>query len=52
MSKISIEDLRKFAEEYVASEPIRQGIEGWWQTPLLASSNIALFYQYMEYKIV
>jgi epoxyqueuosine reductase len=40
MSEISIEDLRKFAEEYVASEPIRQGIEGWWQTPLLASSNI------------
>ena len=34
MSNISIQDLRKFAEEYVAAEPDRIGTQGFWQTPL------------------
>lgn len=40
MSEITIEDLRNFAEEYVAAEPQRLGAEGWWQTPLMASATI------------
>jgi epoxyqueuosine reductase QueG len=40
MSKININDLRIFAEEYVASDPRRMGIEGFWQTPLVVSAPI------------
>ncbi len=40
MSTISVEDLRIFAEEYVASEPDRIGTEGFWKTPLLVSASI------------
>jgi len=40
MIKISIQDLRDFAEQYVAAEPDRIGTEGWWQRPLLASAPI------------
>ncbi len=40
MINISIQDLRDFAEEYVATEPDRIGTEGWWQTPLLVSTPI------------
>jgi epoxyqueuosine reductase len=40
MSRIETNDLRKFADEYIAAEPARLGIEGFWQTPLLASAPI------------
>jgi epoxyqueuosine reductase QueG len=40
MNKITIDELRMLAEEYVASEPARMGIEGFWQTPLLVSALI------------
>ena len=40
MNRIDIDSLRKFAEEYVASEPARMDIEGFWQTPLLVSALI------------
>jgi hypothetical protein len=40
MNRIDINSLRKFVEEYVASEPARMGIEGFWQTPLLVSASI------------
>ncbi len=40
MINISIQGLRDFAEEYVATEPDRIGTEGWWQTPLLVSTPI------------
>ncbi len=40
MINISIQGLRNFAEEYVATEPDRIGTEGWWQTPLLVSTPI------------
>ena len=40
MNRIDINSLRKLAEEYVASEPARMGIEGFWQTPLLVSALI------------
>lgn len=40
MSDITIQDLRSFAEEYVAAEPERLGAEGWWHTPLMVSAPI------------
>ncbi len=40
MSEITIEDLRTLVEEYVATEPVRLGSEGWWEIPLLASAQI------------
>ena len=40
MNRIDISSLRKFAEEYVASEPARMDIEGFWQTPLVVSALI------------
>ena len=40
MSKITIEQLRMLAEKFVAAEPARMGIEGFWQTPLLVSALI------------
>ena len=40
MNRIDITDLRKFAEEYVTTDPQRMGIEGFWQTPLLVSALI------------
>jgi epoxyqueuosine reductase QueG len=40
MNKINFGELRMLAEEYVASEPARMGIEGFWQTPLLVSASI------------
>ncbi len=36
MNRIDINELRILAEEYVASEPARGSMEGFWQTPLLA----------------
>ena len=40
MNNINIDELRKFAEEYVASEPGRMQVDGFWQTPLLVSAQI------------
>ncbi len=40
MSKINIDDLRLLAEEFVAAEPARMGIEGFWKTPLLVSASL------------
>ena len=33
MSDIRIQDLRNFAEEYVAAEPDRIGTKGFWKIP-------------------
>ena len=40
MIKININELRMLAEEFVAAEPTRTGVEGFWQTPLLVSAPI------------
>ena len=37
---ITIDDLREFAEKFVAAEPVRLGTEGWWQTPLMATAPV------------
>jgi len=37
---ITVDDLRKFAETFVAKEPGRLGTDGWWQTPLLTAAPI------------
>lgn len=37
---ISIEQLRKFAEEYVKAEKTRIPSGGWWQSPLMVSASI------------
>ena len=39
-NKLSVEELRKFAENFVEEEPERLGTEGWWQTPLLTAAPI------------
>ncbi len=36
----TIDELREFAENYVAQEAGRLGFDGWWQTPLLAAAPI------------
>lgn len=38
MNDIRIEELRKFAAEFVAAEPERLGSDGYWQEPLLVSA--------------
>ena len=40
MSDIQIEELRKFAVEFVAAEPDRLGSAGFWQEPLIVSAPI------------
>ena len=40
MINFNIQDLRNFAEKYVAAEPDRIGTEGFWQKPLLVSAPI------------
>jgi len=40
MNRIDINDLRQLATDFVAAEPVRRGIEGFWQAPLLASAPI------------
>lgn len=40
MNTIDIDELRMLAEKFVAAEPARMGIEGFWQTPLLVSAPI------------
>ena len=37
---ISVDELRKFTETFVAEEPDRLGADGWWQTPLLATAPV------------
>jgi epoxyqueuosine reductase QueG len=37
---ISADELRKFAETFVAQEPGRLGADGWWQPPLLATAPV------------
>ena len=40
MNDVRIDELRKFAVEFVAAEPERLGSEGFWQEPLLVSAPI------------
>ena len=35
---ITVDDLRRFAEAFVADEPGRSGIDGWWLAPLLVTA--------------
>ena len=39
-NEISIDDLRKFTEKFVADEPERLGSDGWWQPPLMTAAPI------------
>ena len=39
-NKLSIGELREFARRYVNEEPDRLGMDGWWQTPLLAAAPV------------
>ena len=39
-SDISIEQLRRFAEDYVKAETSRMASGGWWQSPLMVSASI------------
>jgi epoxyqueuosine reductase len=36
----SIEELRRFAEGYVADEPARSQVQNWWRPPLLAAAPV------------
>jgi epoxyqueuosine reductase QueG len=38
--KVTVDGLRKFAENFVAEESGRPEIDGWWQNPLLATAVI------------
>lgn len=40
MPSISIEELRGFAERYVAGEAGRPGVLNWWRSPLLAAAPV------------
>ena len=42
MTAVSVEALRRLAEEYVAAEPGRSGVRGWWRAPLLAAAPAAI----------
>jgi len=37
---ITVGDLRRFAEAFVADEPGRLGTDGWWQSPLLVTAPV------------
>jgi epoxyqueuosine reductase QueG len=37
---ITVDQLRKFAETFVAAEPGGLGTDGWWRTPLLAAAPV------------
>lgn len=37
---ITVDELRKFSQTFVAREPERLGSDGWWQTPLLATAPV------------
>jgi len=40
VTELTVETLRAFAEKYVAEEPSRLGMDGWWRTPLLATAPV------------
>jgi len=40
MLTIAVEDLRRFAEGYVAEEPARSRVQNWWRPPLLAAAPV------------
>jgi epoxyqueuosine reductase QueG len=40
MQPLSVEDLRRFAEGYVAEEPGRSSVRDWWRPPLLAAAPL------------
>ena len=40
MASMSVQELRRLAEEFVAAEPGRLGQEGWWRRPLLATAPV------------
>jgi len=40
MAPVSVKNLRRFAEEYVAAEPGRSAVHGWWRAPLLAAAPV------------
>jgi epoxyqueuosine reductase QueG len=40
MAPVTVEDLRQFAEKYVAEEPGRSSVPGWWRRPLLAAAPV------------
>ena len=39
-NKLSVADLRRFAETFVGKAPDRLGSAGWWQAPLLTAAPI------------
>jgi epoxyqueuosine reductase len=40
MASMSVQELRRLAEEFVAAEPGRLGQAGWWRRPLLAAAPV------------
>jgi epoxyqueuosine reductase QueG len=40
MTAVSVEALRRLAEDFVAAEPGRSGVRGWWRAPLLAAAPV------------
>jgi len=40
MTGVTVDTLRRFAEQYVKEEPSRLGTDGWWRTPLLATAPV------------
>ena len=40
MASMSVQELRRLAEEFVAAEPGRLGQAGWWRRPLLATAPV------------
>jgi epoxyqueuosine reductase QueG len=40
MASVSVQELRRLAEEFVAAEPERLGQAGWWRRPLLATAPV------------
>ena len=39
-NSITVDELRKFAQTFVAEEPKRLGAESWWQAPLLTTAPV------------
>jgi epoxyqueuosine reductase QueG len=40
MTPVSVEELRRFAQAYVAAEPGRSAVRDWWRAPLLAAAPV------------
>ena len=40
MASMSVQELRRLAEEFVAAEPGRLGQAGWWRKPLPAAAPV------------